>query len=303
MPTVLIGGGSGLIGSRLSELLTQKGYTVWHLSRTVDPNATYKTFHWDAKKQQIDQEAVDGADYIINLAGAGIADKRWTDHRKQVIIDSRVNTTLLLRDAIQRSTNTPKAFLSAAGSSIYGDQGDQVMKETDLPGKGFFSESCVAWEGAAQKVADLGIRTVTLRTGVVLSTKGGAIPKMTIPMIFFVGGYFGDGRQWMSWIHIDDICRMYIHSIEDEKISGVFNAVTSNPERNKDFIETTAAVKDKPVIMIPAPAFALKLVLGEMSNTVLDSNRLSAQKILGTGFTFLFPELRGALSDIFKKGL
>lgn len=303
MPTVLIGGGSGLIGTRLSELLTEKGYTVWHLSRTRDPNARYTTYHWDAKEQQIDQEAVDGADFIINLAGAGIADQRWSEQRKKVIIDSRVDTTLLLRDAIRRSPHPPKAYLSASGANIYGDQGDQVLKESDPPGEGFFATSCLAWEGAVQQITDLGIRTVILRTGVVLSTRGGALPKMTLPMTFFAGVYFGDGRQWMSWIHIDDICRLYIHGMEKESISGTYHGTAPNPERNKDFIEIAADVKDKAVIMLPAPVFALKLALGEMSHAVLDSVRLSAEKVLSTGFTFDFPELKGALVDVIGKEL
>lgn len=302
MPTVLIGGGSGLIGTRLSELLTKKGYTVWHLSRTRDPNARYKTYHWDTQKQEIDREAVAGADYIINLAGAGIADKRWTEKRKRVIIDSRVQTTGLLRDAIQRSGRMPKAFLSASGANIYGDQGDEVLKEGHPPSDSFFGVSCVAWEGAVREIEEMGIRTVILRTGIVLTMKDGALPKMTMPMNFFAGVYFGDGKQWMSWIHIDDICRMYIHCMEEETIAGAFNAATSNPVRNKTFIETAAAVKDKPVIMLPAPVFALKLALGEMSHAVLDSVRLSAEKILGTGFTFDYPELKAALTDVIRAG-
>lgn len=302
MPTVLIGGGTGLIGTRLSELLTEKGYTVWHLSRERDPNARFKTYHWDTHKKEIDQEAVDGADYIINLAGAGIADKRWTEKRKRIIIDSRVDTTLLLRDAIARSPQKPNAYLSASGANIYGDQGDDILKENHPPTDAFFGVSCVAWEKAVQEVAALGLRTAVLRTGVVLSVKGGALPKMTMPMNFFAGVYFGDGEQWMSWIHIDDICRMYIHGLENERVEGPYNATTPNPVRNKSFIETAAAVKDKPVIMLPAPEFALKLGLGEMSHAVLDSVRLSAEKILGTDFTFDYPELRGALADVIGKG-
>lgn len=292
-----------MIGTRLSQLLSEKGYTVWHLSRTVSSDATYRTFHWDTKKQQIDQAAVDGADYIINLAGAGIADKRWTKKRKKVIINSRVATTRLLREAIQRSEQPVRAFLSASGANIYGDQGNELLSEQHPPGKGFFSESCLAWEAAVQEVADLGIRTVIYRTGVVLSTKDGALPKMSTPMSFFAGVYFGDGQQWMSWIHIDDICRMYIHGIENEEVSGVYNGAAPNPERNKAFIEAVAAAQDKAVITMSAPKFALKLALGELSHAVLDSVRLSTQKILSTGFTFEFPELRTALLDLFRKDL
>lgn len=303
MPTVLIGGGSGLIGTRLSQLLTEKEYTVWHLSRTPDPNATYPTYHWDAKKQEVDQSAVDGADFIINLAGAGIADRLWTERRKKIIIDSRVNTTRLLQDAIERSAQPPNAFLSSSAIGYYGDRKDQLLTEKDAAGSGFLSESCMAWEEAVSGVADLGIRTVIVRTGIVMSIRGGALPKIVLPLHFFVGAYFGNGRQWMSWIHIDDVCRIFIHALEQEQLSGVFNAVAPIPERNKDFIAKTAEARDKPAVLLPVPEFALKLVLGEMSHTVLDSARVSAEKIVGAGFTFNFPKLPEALSDVFRRGI
>lgn len=301
MATILIGGGSGLIGTRLSQLLTEKGHTVWHLSRRPREDAPYRTFQWDAGQGQIDQAAVDGADYVINLAGAGIADWLWTEKRKQLIIDSRVNTTRLLRDAIQRSAQAPRAFISSSAIGYYGNRGDDLLTEEDAPGDGFLSESCAIWEEAVAEVAALGIRTVTIRTGIVLSTQGGALPKIVMPMHFFVGAYFGRGRQWMSWIHIDDLCELYAYALQESSLSGIYNGVAPEPERNREFTRKTAEARDKAVILVPAPAFALKLVLGEMSHTILDSTRVSARKIGGAGFTFRFPQLTGALSDVFRR--
>lgn len=301
MPTVLIGGGSGLIGTRLSQLLTEKGYQVWHLSRQADADATYPTYEWDVQRSVVDQAAIDGADYVINLAGAGIADKLWSEKRKKVIIDSRVNTTRLLRDAMQRAPRPPRAFLSASGIGYYGDRGEQVLHENDPAGSGFLPESCIAWENAVQQVADTGIRTAMVRTGIVLSTQGGALPKMSLSFKFFAGVYFGDGRQWYSWIHIDDLCRMYIHLLENEQLSGIFNGIAPQPVRNQELIAQAAEACGQKVIMLPAPAFALKLVLGEMSHTVLDSTRVAADKIQSTGFSFDFMTPQAALEDVFRR--
>jgi hypothetical protein len=301
MPTALIGGGSGLVGTRLSELLTEKGYTVWHLSRSPGPDDHYRTFAWDTKKDYIDQAAVDGADFVVNLAGAGIADKRWTDKRKKLIIDSRVQTTQLLHKAIRNSATPPKAYISASAAGYYGDRADEVLTETDPPGNGFLSESCIAWEKAAAAVSGPDLRNVIIRIGIVLSTEGGALPKMTLPLNFFAGVYFGNGRQWMPWIHIEDLCRVFIYAIEQERMSGVYNAAAPNPERNKDFIDLVADVRNKPVIMLPAPEFALKFALGEMSHVLLDSTRASAEKLAGTGFSFRFPKLRAALTDLYSR--
>ncbi|MCB0631152.1 MAG: TIGR01777 family oxidoreductase [Saprospiraceae bacterium] len=301
MATVLIGGGSGLVGSRLSQLLTEKGYTVWHLSRSPGKDDPYRTFAWDTKKGYIDQSAVEGADYVVNLAGAGIADKRWTDKRKQLIIDSRVETTQLLQRAIQSTTNAPRAYISASAAGYYGDRDDQILSETDPPGDGFLSASCIAWEKAAAAVSGPDLRNVIIRIGIVLTTEGGALPKMTMPVNFFAGVYFGNGRQWMPWIHINDLCRVFIYAIEQDKMAGIYNGVGPNPERNRDFIDSVAEARNKPVVMLPAPAFVLKLALGEMSHALLDSTRASAEKLAGAGFSFEFPKLREALLDLYGK--
>lgn len=300
MPTVLIGGGSGLIGMRLSQLLTEQGYTVWHLSRKPGDKEQYPTYHWDARQQQIDQQAVDAADYVINLAGAGIADQRWTDQRKKVIIDSRVNTTLLLRNSFRRSESPPRAFISASAVGYYGDRGNEILHEDDASGQGFLPKSCRLWEDAIKEVAELDIRTVMIRTGVVLSTKGGALPKLLLPLKMFIGGYFGDGEQWYPWIHIDDLCRIYIYALEKDTIVGPYNGVAPQPVTNRELIRKAADVMDKPALMMPVPAFALKLVLGEMAHVVLDSTRASADKIQQAGFSFEFSEVKTALEDLMQ---
>lgn len=301
MPTVLIGGGSGLVGSHLSQMLSDKGYTVWHLSRSPGADDRYRTFAWDTQQDYIDQAAVDGADFVINLAGAGIADKRWTEQRKQLIIDSRVQTTQLLHRAIKQSPTPPTTYISASAAGYYGDRGEEVLTETDPPGTGFLSRSCIAWEKAASQVSGPNLRNVIIRIGIVLSTEGGALPKMTMPVNFFAGVYFGNGRQWMPWIHIDDLCRIFIYAVEEEKMTGIYNGVGPNPARNHDLVEAVAEVKDKPVLMLPAPAFALKLAMGEMSHVVLDSTRAASDKLAGAGFSFQYPQLQAALKALYTK--
>jgi len=301
MATILIGGGSGMIGLRLSELLAAKGYEVLHLSRRRRPEARYPTFEWNPETGRIDGEAVRRADYVINLAGAGIADQRWTEQRKRLIIESRVGTTRLLRQAFQEYDSRPSAFLSSAGIGIYGDRGDERLTEAAPPGKGFLSESCLAWEAAAREVAQDGIRTLIFRLGIVLSTRGGALPRIGAPVDFLIAPYFGDGRHWYSWIHIDDACRCFINAIENESMSGTFNAVTPHPERNKDFMRQVIKAKDKPALLAPVPAFGLRLVFGEMAHTILDSDRAAPQRLEEAGFQFEFPKLLPALRDLYER--
>jgi hypothetical protein len=302
MPTVLLGGGTGLIGSRLSAILTKHGYEVIHLSRSKRPNSEYPTFQWDVEQGTIDDEAVTRADYVINLAGAGIADKPWTSARKKIIIDSRVHSTQLLMEAFERTGHTPKAYLSSSAIGYYGDRGEEHLSETDSPGSGFLSESTMAWENSVKKIADKGIRTVIVRTGIVLSTKGGALEKMILPMKFGMATYFGNGRQWYSWIHLDDICAIFRFLMEKESASGIYNGVAPNPARNKELVQALKAAYPGGSILLPAPSFALKLALGEMSHAVLDSSRVSAEKIENQGYEFMYPELRPALDDLIQAG-
>lgn len=301
MPTVLIAGGSGLIGSRLSALLTQKNYEVIHLSRSKRSSSKYPIYIWDVKQQTIDAEAIHKADYVINLAGAGIVGSRWTAARKRLIISSRTESTKLLWDTIQKADKKPKAYISASAIGFYGDTGEELVDETAEPGTGFLSESCVEWERSIEPIQASSIRTVLIRIGIVLSTQGGALEKMLIPFHFLLGTYFGNGRQWYSWIHIDDICGIFMHAIEQEAMEGVYNGVAPNPARNNELTMELGNALKRLAIYMPAPTFMLRLVMGEMADTILSSSRISARKVSTAGYKFGYPKLGAALSDLLKR--
>ncbi len=302
MQTVVIAGGTGLLGKHLSHLLTEKGYAVRHLSRKRNLEATFPAFAWNLNAGTIDEDVFQNADYVINLAGANLADSRWTKARKKVIIESRTQSTLLLKSAIEKMDERPKAYISASAIGFYGNSGEQLMKETAAPGNdGFISECVVAWEKAIEKVNETGIRTVALRTGVVLSTKGGALKELLTPFKFLTGSYFGNGQQWYSWIHIEDMSRIFLKAIEDDNIKDIYNAVAPNPERCKDLVYTLKKALKSPALVLPVPAFTLKLIMGEMSSIILDSTKVSSEKIQKAGYEFKFPELLPALKDILER--
>ena len=294
MQTILIAGGTGLIGDRLSALLQQKGYTVRLLSRKPKGAGQYA---WDPAKGTLDVAALEGVEAVINLAGAGIADGRWTAARKQLIIDSRVESARVLRTAFQKNNIFPKTYLSASAIGYYGNSGEHWMQEDTPPlDDSFMVQCCGAWENAAEEIGALGIRTVILRIGVVLAKEGGALPEFVKPLRFGLGAYFGNGQAWYSWVHRDDICQMFIWALENEQVAGVFNAVAPNPVRNIDLVKATAKAMRQPAVFAPAPPFALRLMLGEMSAVVLNSNRVSSEKIRAAGFHFSFPQVEGALA-------
>jgi uncharacterized protein (TIGR01777 family) len=286
----------------LSKLLKSEGYEVIHLSRKENLQAKFPAYKWDLKAKTIDERALEKADFIINLAGAGIADARWTDARKKLIIDSRVNSTLLLRDYIQKGIANPKAYISASAIGYYGDTKENEVDETAAPSPGeFLSDSTVLWEKSIDKVAETNTRTVTMRIGIVFSTKGGALEKMLISFNFLQGAYFGDGQMWTSWVHIEDLCRMFQLAMENPAMQGVYNAAAPNPARNKEIIEGIKEAKNSWAVLIPVPAAGLKLLMGEMSQAVLRGTKVSVEKIKKAGFTFNFPELVPALKDILKR--
>lgn len=301
MANVLIGGGTGLVGTRLSELLTAKGHQVMHLSRSPKSDAAYPTYKWDTKRGYIDPEAVEKAEYIINLAGAGIADQRWTDDRKKVIISSRVETTRLLIKAMADQGKTPKAYISASAIGYYGDTGERIANESSDPGQGFLPESCMAWENAIHEVDQHDWRKVIIRVGVVLSTQGGALEKMITPMKLRAGAYFGDGQQYFSWVHIDDLCRLFIKAVEDDSMQGIYNGVAPNPVRNKQLAYDLKEAMDVSALIMPAPAFAMRMAMGEMADVVLDSTRVAAKRTQESGFRFRYPDLVPALKDVIEQ--
>ena len=290
MKKVLIAGGTGLIGSRLSYLLTQSGYEVAHLSRKIGGNPQYPTYHWDPMKGVIDQDIVSQVAYVINLAGAGIADARWTAARKKLIIDSRVKGNELLLSAFQELSDPPKAYISSAAIGYYGDRGEQEISEEDGPGIGFLSESCVAWEKSIEQIRNkTKIRTVAIRIGIGMSTQGGALEKMLLPLLAYTSTYFGNGQQWYSWIHIEDICRQFIFALENEKMEGVYNGVAPNPARNKTIAKVLPKAKGITAAVVPAPSLALRLAMGEMADAVLTVPKFQLRRYKQQDFSLSIP--------------
>lgn len=297
---VLITGGSGLIGKRLTDLLLLAGHRVVHFSRKPS-EGKIKTYLWDIEKQTIDPNALDDIDVIIHLAGAGIGDKPWTKKRKSEILTSRTESTRLLYDELKKGKHNVKTFISASGISYYGleDHGPP-FKEDDHQAPGFLPEVVFHWEKGADQIATLGIRVVKIRTGIVLSEKGGMLPRMMLPFRFYVGAQLGTGTQPLSWIHLDDLCSIYIKAIEDPTMDGVYNAVAPNPVTNKEFTQALASVMGKPVILPPVPPFVIKLLLGEMADLALKGITVSADKILGAGFQFKFITVDDALTSLLR---
>ncbi len=301
MQKVLIGGGTGLIGQRLSVLLEEEGYQVSHLSRRANPNARFPAYQWDPIAGTIDSSVVAKADYIINMAGAGIADKAWTEQRKRVIIDSRVKSNELLFRTLKESGKKVKAFLAATAVGYYGHGGDRKLVESDKPlNDGFLSASCIAWEDSLEGIADICDRDLIIRIGIVLSTKGGALEKMLLPLSFGMSNYFGSGSQYTAWLHIDDICRLFIAGIQNEKMQGVYNGTAPEPVTSKALAYAIKEAKGSWALVLSAPAFALRLALGERVAMLISSTRAVPERKLAAGFEFKYPNLAEAIKDILK---
>ena len=307
MTTILITGGTGMIGKALTHALLEKNYKVIVLSRQTNQQQTETTnlsyAAWNVDGQTIDKEAISKADYIIHLAGAGVADKRWTKKRKQEIINSRVRSGELLAKALQDIPNKIKAVICASAIGWYGADpvipNPKPFREDDPHDISFLGETCKQWEESVDPVKKSGKRLVKLRTGIVLSNEGGALKEFKRPLLFGVAAILGDGKQMISWIHIDDLVRLYITAIEDETLNGVYNAVAPKPVSNKELTLQLARIqKGNFFIPVHAPSFVLKLVIGEMSIEVLKSATVSCDKIHYTGFTFLYPSLDAALKNL-----
>jgi uncharacterized protein len=298
MPNVLITGASGLLGKAISKRLTEEGFSVLSLSRTKGKSKT--SFVWDVLNNRIDIDAIKQADYIIHLAGEGIADKRWTVKRKQEIVESRVKSTALLLRAINETGAKPKAFISASAVGFYGAiSSEKIYTETDVPANDFLGNSCRQWEESVDEVSQIGFRTVKFRIGVVLSKEGGAFPKMYAPFRFYAGAIIGSGKQYIPWVHIDDVARAFIFAIKQEHLQGVFNLV--NPTggcSNKEFTKTLARVCGRPLLLPSIPAFVLKVVLGEMASIVLEGSRVSSEKIQQAGFRFKYSNLNQCIEEL-----
>ena len=301
MKTILITGGSGLIGSKLSLALIAKGYQVRHLSRQPIHSTLIQSYSWDIEKNSIDENAFIGVDAIIHLAGAGIAEKKWTDSRKAEIVNSRVNSTHLLFDYVQKMALPIQTFIAASATGIYPTNPHKSYNENAKPATDFLGDCCVKWENKIDQFTTIGIRTIKLRTGIVLAKEGGALPKMAKPILAGIGAPIGDGKQWMSWIDEDDLVNMYIFALENKSINGAYNAVSPRPCSNQNFTIVLAKILNRFILLPKVPSFIIRLLLGEMSIIVLGSTKVSAEKIIASGFKFKFEKLTDSLSKIYNE--
>lgn len=297
---ILLTGGTGLLGKQLTNALINKGYTVSHLSRKQGDDARVKTYIWDIHKGTIDEKCIDGVDTIIHLAGAGITDGRWTDERKKEIIESRTKSIGLIYDLLKRKSHQVNTVISASSVGYYSNRGDDLMHEDDEPAHDFLGTCCIEWENAVDEGEQLGLRVIKFRTGVVLDKDGGALPQLALPIKFAAGSPLGNGKQWMSWIHPQDVIGMYLFGIEQAESKGAYNMVAPNPLTNAQLTKAVAKQLNRPVWLPNVPAFLIKIFFGEMSILVLGSTKVSAQKIEEAGFKFKYPEVVAALKEIYQ---
>lgn len=297
---ILITGATGMVGKQLIPALQALGYQVSILSRKHVTIKDVKVHLWDVYQQTIDKAAFNGIDTVIHLAGEGIGDKKWTAERKKQIIDSRVLSGKLLYKTIKESNAPIKTFVSASAVGYYGDRGEDILSEESKCGIGFLSECCAKWEQASDEGLGLGIRVVKIRIGLILSKDGGALASMEKPIKYFVGSPLGSGKQWMPWIHLEDIVKIFIKAAEDEQMIGAYNAASPNPATNKMFTKALANKLNRPIWPFNVPAFVLKGILGEMSILPLMSNHTKADKLLQTGFEFSYTTIDKALDSIYK---
>jgi uncharacterized protein (TIGR01777 family) len=291
---VLITGGTGLIGQALRQKLLAEGHRVSILSRSGGD------FAWDVTNTYFQPEALVGVDAVVHLAGAGIADKRWTEARKKELIGSRVDSSALLIHALKTIPNQVRVVVSASAIGYYGaDSGEERCEESSPAGTDFLAACSKAWETSISGIEDLGIRLVKLRIGLVLSAKGGIFPVLCRPIRYVVGAVLGHGKQWQSWIHVDDLVGMFLLGLRDESLKGVFNAVSPGPIRHREMTQKIARAMHKPLLLPPIPGFLLRLALGEMACLVLGGNLVVADKIQKEGkFTFTYTRLEDALKEL-----
>jgi hypothetical protein len=303
--TILITGGTGLVGKALTEALLQKGFRVIILTRnpasqkTNQPHLSFAA--WNIEKQFIDKDAFAKADYIIHLAGASVAEKRWTKKRKNEIVSSRVESSRLIAESLKTIPNRIKAVISASAIGWYGADdlnNKKPFTEEVGPANSFLGQTCRQWEAAIEPVSFSEKRLVKFRIGIVLSNEAGAFKEFKKTLKFGIAAILGSGKQVISWIHIDDLVRLFLFAIDNETIEGTFNAAASNPVTNKDLVIQIAKAKGKFFIPLHVPSFILKIVLGEMSVEVLKSTTVSAEKIQKAGFIFQYPEIEKAIDEL-----
>lgn len=298
--TILITGGHGLIAQKLVKKL-EKDYVVRLLTRAKKQE---NEFEWDIEKGIIDEKALIGVHHIIHLAGANVAEKRWTKTRKQEIISSRVNSAKLILNSLKKNNLKINSFISASAVGFYGTETtEKIYTEKDNKGSDFLSNVVFLWEHAADQFLKQNVakRVVKLRTGVVLSDKGGALTKLKTPINYYVGAILGNGKQYIPWIHIDDICSIYEFAIKNSKVKGVYNATSPIHTTNGELTKSIASILEKPLLFPHIPSSIIKLIFGESAIILLEGSRVSSNKIVSQGFRFKHPQLKLALENLLKK--
>ena len=298
-PSVLITGGSGLAGRYLTSLLLEHGYRVAHLSRRISQFGTVRVFRWNPEKKILDPVVFDGIDYVIHLAGANTGDSRWTVERKKEIVSSRVESAMLLHKVITENKITIKAFISASAVGYYGAvTSDNIFNENDPPSSDFMGTVGKLWEDSADLFQRSGIRTVKIRTSLILEKTNNALTKMlmTGKLGFLVRA--GSGKQYLPWIHITDLCNIYLKAIEDETMNGPYNAVSPQYTTHNEFVNELGRLLNKKVMTVPS--FTVSVMFGEMSDVVLHGSRISSKKLIDSGYVYVFNDLHKALEDIFS---
>ena len=303
---IVIAGGTGLVGQHMISMMDQDQYDIYILSRSESGEKDgIRYVNWNTRTSHIDNADSLFKDVygIINLAGAGIADKRWTDERKKVILDSRILSSDTLIKTIEQTGARPKVMLSASAVGYYGDRKEEKLTEDSLPGEGFISDVCVDWEKANLRADSLVDRNVILRIGIVLSGKGGALHEILKTTITGIYGYFGNGKAYYPWIHIDDLCRMFLEGLEDEKISGIYNASAEEPVTIKELVAGVRKAKGGFGPLLPVPGFGLRIALGQMATMLLNSTRAIPQAMMRDGFAFKFKTVTEAVKDILHRDI
>ena len=295
---ILITGATGLIGKALQKALRAKGHELLLASRKEPKDSSY--VQWDIEKGFTEPERLEGIDGVIHLAGESISALRWSDEKKKAIRESRVLGTRNIVDTISDLKQRPRVLIAASAIGFYGDRGDEDLTETSKPGKNFLADVCREWEAEARRAEDSGVRTVLLRTGIVLSRDGGALGTMLTPFKLGLGGVIGDGKQWMSWISLPDHIDAILFALENENVRGALNSVSPNPVTNQEFTTVMGEVLYRPTF-IPVPEFAVNLMFGEMGEALLlDSMRVIPKRLEDAGFKFKFPDLKKALENAVK---
>lgn len=301
--SIVISGGTGLIGSRIIEMLDKSKYDLRVFTRSprkAHDNVSY--FKWDPMMGEIDLAGLKDCDHILSLAGAGIADKRWTEQRKKLIIESRVKGNELIAASLKEMGHRPTSIVAGSAIGYYGDRGSEELKDDAVAGgKEFLTDSTTQWENALMGLHAHTDQLTIVRIGIVLSTRGGALEKMMIPLRFGISGYFGNGKQYYSWIHIDDVCRMLIKGIEDKNWSGTYNGTAPEPLQLKEMAKQIKNMFLPIAFAAPVPEFLLKIAMGEMTKMLVNSTRAIPSKAQNEGFEYLFVDVGKAVEDLKKR--